>query len=54
MGDVSLKSIIKLLEALTNTTDDIKIKTIKLNIDKIKGNFAFIINNRFDQIFNIF
>ena len=46
MGDVSLKSIIKLLEALTNTTDDIKIKTIKLNIDKIKGNFAFIINNK--------
>ena len=48
-GDVSLKNIIKLLEVLTNTIDDDKIKVIKLYIDKIKGNFAFIIDKKIES-----
>ena len=46
IGDVTLKNIIKLLETLNDTINDDKTKVAKLYIKKIKGNFAFIINNK--------
>ena len=45
IGDVSLESIIELIEGLANIINDDKINKAKFYIDKIKGNFAFIINN---------